>query len=220
MNMYPYIREAIERKEVLLEWHPQPGEEKPPVPLLKDAFGSERRKAKMLNFSIAYGKTPMGLAKDWKVSVEEAKQTVDLWYKERREVLRWQEARKKEAAQIGCVYTLLGRARRFPSLARASSLQRGHIERAAINTPVQGSAADVAMCAMLEIDRNKRLNELGWKLLLQVHDEVILEGPSESAEEAKALVVQCMSKPFNGKNILKVDLAVDAKCAQNWYAAK
>lgn len=49
---------------------------------------------------------------------------------------------------------------------------------------------------------------------------MILEGPSESAEEAKALVVQCMSKPFNGKNILKVDLAVDAKCAQNWYAAK
>lgn len=174
----------------------------------------------MLNFSIAYGKTPMGLAKDWKVSVEEAKQTVDLWYKERREVLRWQEARKKEAQQIGCVYTLLGRARRFPSLACTSSLQRGHIERAAINTPVQGSAADVAMCAMLEIDRNKRLKELGWKLILQVHDEVILEGPSESAEEAKALVVQCMSKPFNGKNILKVDLAVDAKCAQNWYAAK
>lgn len=220
MNMYPYIREAIERNEVILEWHPQPGEEKPPVPLLKDAFGSERRKAKMLNFSIAYGKTPMGLAKDWKVSVKEAKQTVDLWYKERQEVLRWQEARKKEAVKLGCVYTLLGRARRFPSMAHASPLQRGHIERAAINTPVQGSAADVAMCAMLGINRNKRLKELGWKLLLQVHDEVILEGPSESAEEAKALVVECMSKPFDGKNILSVDLVVDANCEQNWYAAK
>lgn len=54
----------------------------------------------------------------------------------------------------------------------------------------------------------------------QVHDEVILEGPSESAEIAKAIVVDCMSRPFGGKNILKVDLAVDAKCAQNWYAAK
>ncbi|XP_056694182.1 DNA polymerase I A, chloroplastic/mitochondrial [Spinacia oleracea] len=220
MNMYPYVREAIQRKEVILEWHPQPGEEKPPVPLLKDAFGSERRKAKMLNFSIAYGKTPMGLAKDWKVSVKEAKETVELWYKERQEVLRWQEARKKEAAKRGCVHTLLGRARRFPSMANASPPQRGHIERAAINTPVQGSAADVAMCAMLEIDANNRLKELGWKLLLQVHDEVILEGPSESAEEAKALVVECMSKPFHGKNILTVELAVDAKCAQNWYAAK
>ncbi|XP_048495908.1 DNA polymerase I A, chloroplastic/mitochondrial isoform X2 [Beta vulgaris subsp. vulgaris] len=220
MNMYPYIREAVQQKEVILEWHPQPGEEKPPVPLLKDAFGSERRKAKMLNFSIAYGKTPMGLAKDWKVSVREARETVDLWYKERQEVLRWQEARKKEAAKIGCVHTLLGRARRFPSMAHASPPQRSHIERAAINTPVQGSAADVAMCAMLEIDRSNRLKELGWKLLLQVHDEVILEGPSESAEEAKALVVEYMSKPFDGRNILTVELAVDAKCAQNWYAAK
>ncbi|KAL9232653.1 hypothetical protein vseg_007735 [Gypsophila vaccaria] len=220
MNMYPYIREAVEQKEVILEWHPQPGEEKPPVPLLKDAFGSERRKAKMLNFSIAYGKTPMGLAKDWKVSVQEARETVDLWYKERQEVLRWQKARKKEALTHGCVHTLLGRARRFPSVEHASNLHKGHIERAAINTPVQGSAADVAMCAMLEIERNMRLKELGWKLLLQVHDEVILEGPSESADEAKALVVECMSKPFLGKNILTVELVVDAKCAQNWYAAK
>ncbi|GAB2284669.1 hypothetical protein Dimus_019121 [Dionaea muscipula] len=220
MNMYPYIREAVEKKQVLLEWHPQSGESKPPVPLLKDAYGSERRKAKMLNFSIAYGKTAMGLAKDWKVSVKEAKETVKLWYKERQEVLRWQEARKEEAFLYNRVHTLLGRCRRFPSMTNATSHHRGHIERAAINTPVQGSAADVAMCAMLEIAKNQRLKELGWKLLLQVHDEVILEGPSESTEEAKGLVIECMSKPFDGENILQVDLVVDAKCAQNWYAAK
>lgn len=220
MNMYPHIREAVEKREVLLEWHPQPGEDKPPVPLLKDAFGSERRKAKMLNFSIAYGKTAVGLARDWKVSVREARETVERWYKERKEVLAWQEKRKKEATTLKYVCTLLGRARSFPSVHHATASQRGHIERAAINTPVQGSAADVAMCAMLEISRNARLKELGWKLLLQVHDEVILEGPTESAEVAKAIVVECMEKPFDGKNILSVDLAVDAKCAQNWYSAK
>ncbi|KAK9938422.1 hypothetical protein M0R45_015163 [Rubus argutus] len=220
MNMYQHIHEAVKKKEVLLEWDPQPGEDKPPVPLLKDTFASERRKAKMLNFSIAYGKTPVGLSRDWKVSVQDAEKTVKLWYKERQEVSKWQEERKKEAKEHRCVRTLLGRARWFPSLTRASRAQRGHIERAAINTPVQGSAADVAMCAMLEISNNARLKELGWRLLLQVHDEVILEGPSESAEVAKAIVVDCMSKPFNGKNILNVDLAVDAKCAQNWYAAK
>lgn len=220
MNMYPHIREALNKKEVLLEWHPQPGEDKPPVPLLKDAFASERRKAKMLNFSIAYGKTPVGLSRDWKVSVNEASETVALWYNERKEVLKWQEARKKEARQSGCVHTLLGRARTFPSTEKATNAQKGHIDRAAINTPVQGSAADVAMCAMLEITRNVRLKELGWRLLLQVHDEVILEGPTKSAEEAKAIVVNCMAKPFEGTNFLKVDLSVDAKCAQNWYAAK
>ncbi|KAJ1273063.1 hypothetical protein BS78_06G251300 [Paspalum vaginatum] len=220
MNMYQHIRDAVEDEKVILEWHPQPGQEKPPVPLLKDAFGAERRKAKMLNFSIAYGKTAHGLARDWKVSVKEAKDTLKLWYSDRKEVLAWQ-TKQKELAQEKCeVYTLLGRSRRFPNMAHATSGQRGHIERAAINAPVQGSAADVAMCAMLEIDRNTRLKELGWTLLLQVHDEVILEGPAESAELAKSIVVECMSKPFYGTNILKVDLAVDAKCAHNWYAAK
>ncbi|OMO74407.1 hypothetical protein CCACVL1_16732 [Corchorus capsularis] len=177
MNMYSHIREAVEKRQVLLEWHPQPGEEKPPVPLLKDAFASERRKAKMLNFSIAYGRTPVGLAKDWKVSVEEAKNTVNLWYKGRREVLEWQKQRTPFTLTHSCRCMLQG--------------------------------ADVAMCAMLQISKNERLKELGWRLLLQVHDEVILEGPSESAEVAKAIVVDCMSKPFEGgKNFLKVDLSL------------
>lgn len=71
------------------------------------------------------------------VSVKEAKETVDRWYSDRKEVLSWQEQRKSEAHQFGCVYTLLGRARWFPSLKKASSFLKGHIERAAINTPVQ-----------------------------------------------------------------------------------
>lgn len=72
-----------------------------------------------------------------KVSVSEARETVARWYSDRAKVLKWQEARKQEARKIGCVYTLLGRARTFPSTKHASPSQRGHIERAAINTPVQ-----------------------------------------------------------------------------------
>lgn len=174
----------------------------------------------MLNFSIAYGKTAAGLARDWKVSRREAEDTLDLWYSDRKEVLAWQTEQKELAYEKSEVYTLLGRSRRFPSISSVTSKTWKHIERAAINAPVQGSAADVAMCAMIEIERNTRLKELGWTLLLQVHDEVILEGPSESADVAKAIVVECMSKPFYGTNILSVDLAVDAKCAQNWFAAK
>lgn len=144
---------------------------------LQDAFASERRKAKMLNFSIAYGKTTVGLARDWKVflqfnlgllnvcnrifgllivifftlrprlsrgstyhlyfqvSLKEAEETVKRWYSDRKEVLNWQELRKKEAREKGHVHTLLGRARKFPSA--STYAQRGHIERAAINTPVQ-----------------------------------------------------------------------------------
>ncbi|KAG0586378.1 hypothetical protein KC19_2G086100 [Ceratodon purpureus] len=217
MNMYPHVREAVEKERVLLEWE---GQGKPPAPLLKDIFGSERRKAKMLNFSIAYGKTAMGLAKDWKVKLDEAKATVDLWYSDRPEVLAWQKERKREAHETLKVHTLLGRARHLPDVNSPNSLLRSHMERAAINTPVQGSAADVAMCAMLEINRNEKLRELGWKLLLQVHDEVILEGPSESAAEAKDLVIHSMMYPFDGENFLDVELVVDGDHALNWYAAK
>lgn len=71
------------------------------------------------------------------VSVKDAKKTVDLWYNDRKEVLQWQEERKKEAHELHCVHTLLGRARRFPLMAQANTYQKGHIERAAINTPVQ-----------------------------------------------------------------------------------
>ena len=73
----------------------------------------------------------------FQVTVKEAKKTVDLWYNDRKEVLQWQEERKKEAREYHCVYTLLGRARRFPLMAQANTYQKGHIERAAINTPVQ-----------------------------------------------------------------------------------
>ncbi|KAM0000692.1 putative DNA-directed DNA polymerase [Helianthus debilis subsp. tardiflorus] len=117
----------------------------------------KEEKRKCSTFPLRTGCFPVGLARDWKVSVNEAKETVKRWYNGREEVLRWQEARKKEAQSIGCVYTLLGRARTFPSTKNATPSHRGHIERAAINTPVQGSAADVAMCAMLEISKNARL---------------------------------------------------------------
>ncbi|XP_024528617.1 DNA polymerase I A, chloroplastic/mitochondrial [Selaginella moellendorffii] len=217
LNMYPHVRKAVETGEVLLEWS---GEGKSPVPLLKDKFGSERRKAKMLNFSIAYGKTAMGLSKDWKVSLYEAQQTLDLWYNDRSEVKEWQTDTIERARITKRVHTLLGRSRHLPDINTSISVLRGHLERAAINTPVQGSAADVAMCAMLEIDRNSRLRELGWKLILQVHDEVILEGPSESVEEAQEIVVKCMSFPFEGENFLKVNLDVDADHAKSWYEAK
>lgn len=220
MNMYSNVKAAVDKGEVLLEWEPKPGEKSSPAPLLKDVYGAERRKAKMLNFSIAYGKTARGLSKDWKVSLQEAQETVNLWYRDRPEVRKWQEAQKKNARENQCVFTLLGRARHFPDVNAVSEFMKGRIDRAAINTPVQGSAADVAMLAMIEIWRNVDLKKLGWKLLLQVHDEMILEGPAESAAHAKDLVVKAMSHPFEGENILKVDLAVDAKYANSWYAAK
>jgi DNA polymerase-1 len=174
----------------------------------------------ILNFSIAYGKTAHGLSKDWGVDLDEAKATVDAWYNDRPEVKRWQEAQHKQAQAHGWVSTILGRQRQLPD-AMGAGMKKAHALRAAINTPIQGGAADIAMLAMLRLDSSTVLKGLRWRLLMQVHDEVILEGPEQSCEEALAEVVRSMENPFGGeKDVLKCKLSVSASYAKTWYEAK
>ena len=90
--------------------------------------------------------------------------------------------------------------------------------RAAINTPIQGGAADIVIAAMVRIHVDRRLREMGWKLLLQIHDELILEGPQENAEEALRRVRQLMEHPLDEP--LRVSLEVDAKIGDNWFEGK
>ena len=87
MGMYPKLKEEIEKGELLLEWDRSKGEA--PAPLLKDKYSSERKKAKMMNFSIAYGKSAHGFSKDWGCSYEEAKEALDAWFADRKEVKEW-----------------------------------------------------------------------------------------------------------------------------------
>jgi len=228
LGMYPNIREAMDKGECLLEYGPKregEDEDAPQPPLLKDMFASERRKAKVLNFSIAYGKTAHGLAKDFGTDLEEANKTVDLWYSDRPEVRSWQEVQRKHAEKHGHVRTLLGRTRSLPDAKSRNEQFKSHALRAAINTPIQGGAADIAMLAMLKIQRCPRLKQLGYKLLMQIHDEVILEGPVEHEEEALALTKAHMQNPFedaNGENVnlLDVELVVDGDSAKTWMDAK
>jgi len=219
MGMFDHVREAVERGECLLEWDYSKGE--PPAPLLKDMFGSERRRAKTLNFSIAYGKTAHGLSKDWGVTTTEAKAMLEAWYADRPEVLAWQRETIAKAKSTGATRTLMGRYRPLPGITARSPAQRSHSERAAINTPIQGGAADIMTLAMLKLRDSQVLKELGFRLLLQVHDEVIFEGPAELADKAKAEVVACMERPFDESlPSLLVDLAVDCKTAFTWFDAK
>ncbi|DAZ95789.1 TPA: hypothetical protein N0F65_009185 [Lagenidium giganteum] len=221
MGMYDYVAKAIDAGEALLEWDNSKG--KPPAPLLKDKFGTERKNAKILNFSIAYGKTPYGLAKDFGVSRKEAADTLEKWYSDRQEVRQWQQSAIQTARLFGYTRTLMGRYRRLPDAmlvgdSFASKKAKSHAERAAINTPIQGAAADVVMQAMLRIHQDARLRELGWEMVCQIHDEVIVEGPEESAEEACRIVVNLMENPF--EKPLSVALEVDAKIDDSWYKAK
>ena len=221
LGMFKYIQDAVENGEVLLEWDYANGE--PPKPMLKDKYASERRKAKTLNFSIAYGKTAHGLSNDWGVSTKEAEEMLRAWYDSRPEVEQWQKDTKEIAKKHGITRTLMGRYRHLPHAKDGNSMKAlGHALRASINTPIQGGAADVAMMAMIKINDSPLLKKLGWILLNQVHDEVILEGPEETAEEAFEEVVKCMQEPWvNGLDKTKVPLLVDGSYTHdNWYDAK
>lgn len=169
--MYPEIQKDLDQGKILLEWDSSKG--KAPLPLLKDKYANERKKAKVMNFSIAYGKTVHGFTRDWNCTLIEAQNTVDLWYKDRPEVKEWQRIVQQIAFEKGWTKTLLGRYRNLTKhfqQEEGSSFSKGgqkeHGLRAAINTPIQGGAADIVIAAMVKINRDQRLKELGYELLL------------------------------------------------------
>jgi len=220
LGMFDYIQKKVDDGDCLLEWDYSKGE--PPKPMLKDEYASERRKAKTLNFSIAYGKTAHGLSQDWGVSTTEAERMLRAWYDSRPEVEQWQKKTKSFARKTGITRTLMGRYRQLPGAQGRDRKLIGHAERASINTPIQGGAADVAMLAMIKINESILLKRLGWILIMQIHDEVILEGPEETAEEAFEEVLRHMQSPWSlGLNPTSVPLNVDGSFIhQNWYDAK
>lgn len=235
MDMYDHIKEAVDMGNALLEWEK---ESEPPAPLVKSEFASERKKAKTLNFSIAYGKTAHGLAKDFGTETKEAEEIVNRWYASRSEVREWQWRQQQLAEEKGKVYTLLGRQRNLPDAKKnAGNGARNHALRAAINTPIQGGAADIVSLAMLNMRERIQGKFGGWKILLQVHDEVILEGPQQTAKEVEQEVKDCMARPFKEgrdfnlnrvvapeeaeyRNLLDVELEVDSKIGNNWMECK
>lgn len=133
MDMFPHVKESLDAGECLLEWDYSKGDA--PKPLLKDMFASERRKAKTLNFSIAYGKTAHGLSQDWGVSKDEANKMLEAWYDARPEVRDWQISTKKHAESHGETRTLMGRYRQLPNgTDRKERILFGQAQRASINT--------------------------------------------------------------------------------------
>jgi len=133
-------------------------------------------------------------------------------------VRQWQDKTIREAHRTGYTRTLLGRYRPLPEILSRNKRFVRHAERAAINTPLQGGAADIVVAAMVKLHSHPRLKELGFKQILQIHDELILEGPEEHSKEALKIVVDVMSNPLDEP--LLVDLVVDAKVATTWYEAK
>ena len=174
-----------------------------------------RSRAKAINFGLLYGMGPARLARDTGLSVPEAKRFIEKYFQSFPKVRGWIDATLEKARTQGYVETLLGRKRRFPEIASGDSRLRSFAENAAVNTPVQGSAADVIKKAMIVLEARLSKSELAGRMLLQVHDELLLEVPEKELDATRELVRDCMMNAVP----LRVPLKVDFGHGKNWLEA-
>jgi len=182
---------------------------------LADVTYDMRRVAKTANFAMIYGSSAFGLAQQTGLTPDEAAQFMDAYFARFPGVRAYVEDTKKQAAKQGYVETLFGRRRHFPELAkgsRARSGQRRAAERMAINAPIQGSAADIIKIAMIRLYHALQDRNLRSRMILQVHDELVLEIPREERETVRPLVVEIMEGAFD----LDAPLKVDVQIGSNW----
>jgi DNA polymerase I len=175
----------------------------------------QRRAAKMVNYGIAYGLSPHGLATRLDIPTEEAKSIIDRYFARYTGIHRYLEETVGKAHKAGFVETLFGRRRYMPDLGSRNRNIAMAAERAAINMPIQGTAADLMKLAMLRVDQLLREQKLKARMLLQVHDELLVEAPMAEVEQVCALVRDAMSKVAD----FRVPLKVDVGQARSWAEA-
>lgn len=168
--------------------------------------------AKMVNFGIPYGMSDFRLAREMGVSLDDARRYMERYFAQFPKVHEYVKEMPERAREQGYVETLMGRRRPLPELRARAPAVRQAAERMAINTPMQGSAADIIKQAMLRFAEALRATELRAQMLLQVHDELLLEVPQGELAETASLVAECMSGAYQ----LSVPLKVDVKAGKNW----
>ena len=184
----------------------------PFTPLPKD---EQRRRSKMVNYALLYGKTAFTLAHDIGITRKEADAFIRAYFDRYPKVRGFIDASIEEARKTGMVRTMMGRLRRLPDIQSKNVPARLESERQAVNTRVQGSAADLIKKAMIDLDLELRRRGMKTRLISQIHDELLLETPEAEQNEALELVRHTMSHAMK----LRVPLDVDARVAKNWAAA-
>ena len=174
----------------------------------------QRRNAKAVNFGIVYGISSYGLSEDLSISPKEAKKYIDHYFKTYPKIKEFLDGTVAKAKEEGCVRTLYHRRRPVPELASSNFMQRAFGERIAMNSPIQGTAADIMKLAMIRVDR--RLRGMKSRILLQVHDELLIETAPEELE----MVKQILQEEMTGAAELSVKLEIDVHEGENWYEAK
>ena len=175
-----------------------------------------RRAAKAVNFGILYGMSSFGLSEDLNIDIKDAKKFMDKYLETFEEIVPYTEQLKASAYENGFVKTLYNRKRYIHELANKNYMIRQAGERMALNTPIQGTAADILKMAMVKLYKELTSRNLKSKILLQVHDELILNVVEEEVKEVKKLVKDTM------ENIVKLDVPLEVSIAvgANWYEAK
>ena len=177
-----------------------------------------RRAAKTVVFGIVYGISPFGLSQNIGVSQAEAKKYIDAYFERYAGVRALMDRTIAEAKEKGYTTTILGRRRPIPELQSSDPTQRGFGERMAVNSPIQGSAADLIKVAMINVSKRLHDELPSTKMILQVHDELILETPEKDVEQAKQLVKSEM-EATGARLELSVPLKVDLGVGRNWREA-
>lgn len=175
-----------------------------------------RRKAKAVNFGIVYGISSFGLGQDLDISRKEAEGYIEKYFATYGKVKEFLDRTVEDAKKNGYTVTMFGRRRPIPELASSNFMTRSFGERAAMNAPVQGTAADIIKIAMVRVNRRLKKEHLQSKLVLQIHDELIIETKKEEVEIVQKILVQEMMHAAD----LAVPLLVDANVGDSWYDAK
>lgn len=178
-----------------------------------------RRRAKAINFGIIYGISAFGLANQLGISREEAGQYIRTYFERFPGIKDYMERTKAFAHEHGYVETIFGRRAHYPDINAKNAQVRAFNERAAINAPIQGAAADIIRRAMIKMDDVLAQADLSAKMLLQVHDELIFELPENEVEKTTTIVKQVMENATMPALSLSVPLKVDARAAKNWDEA-
>lgn len=183
---------------------------------LEEVTDLQRSHAKAVNFGIIYGISGYGLSQDLGISRKEAQTYIDNYKNTYPRIRDYMEEIIKKSKEQGYVETAYGRRRYIPELASRNFSVRSFGERVALNTPIQGTAADIIKIAMVRVDRALQERHFRARLLLQIHDELIIEAPEDEAEEVGALMVEIME----GVADFPVKLRADMNMAKSWYDAK
>ncbi len=212
MSLDPVLVEAFRNGEDI---HTRTAAEVMGVPPLM-VTPEARRKAKAVNFGIVYGISPFGLAAQLGITQGEAQDYIERYFARYAGVRKFIEATKAEVRRTGVTRTLLGRERPIPDINSRNPNARGFAERTAVNSPLQGTAADLIKLAMVRIDHEMERRGGQAAMLLQVHDELVFEAPPDEAAEIAALAKREMEQVYR----LEVPLLVDVGMGDNWRDAK